>query len=908
MTIGDRTANRINKAEEIMDTWHVDLTGPISFVETDKYRYRIPSLGGSIYALVVVDEASRYVWVIPIRNKSDAAQELIDLINRVETKFSNRNLKLKRLHSDQGKEFINEKLSKFLKDKGIDQTTSPAYLPQYNSIVERMNQWLNNCVKSMIEECKGPQSLWGNGLVYSAQIHNVLPIASLHGQVPAMVFGEAEETITRHVKEKFKVFGCNAYPILEDKYRGKYQNNRVKGINLGWHEIEQRYSILLLTDNIKELRVIKAVDVEFNENEFSYLAEMKQLIITKSEQAMTKLGIKGEEYEVEQIVDHKVQNKNKFYLVLWKGYRKPTWVSKDNLTNCKDKLIEYLNAAKDESFNAEHCYTAVEDVSLQYVEPKGFKQAMNDKYNKEWMIAVKEEVNSLTKRNVFTQLDHFPINKKPLKCIWVFKAKRDKNNEIIRWKARLVVQGFLQKEGEDYLETYAPTVRMKVLKLILAIATKDGLEMKQIDFDTAFLNANLVEELYAYVPEGFELGDDTSDISGIRCLKLNKALYGLKQAPREWNKEINTFLNSLGYYASDLDECLYQKIIENKRLYLTLFVDDMLAIYPKELETIWFNDKQQIGLKYNIKDMGDCEWIFNMKIERNRELRQLSLSQEAYLTKVLTEYNYNSNMRTITTPFHYEDISKVNETNYTTQYEIEPLTSEQQSIYRSKVGAVLYAANITRVDLQFIIGTLARYVSKPLGKHMLAIDRVLKYINITKDRKLSFDYSDPKNRIEQIDAVVYTDSDWATDITDRRSTTGWLVMINNSPVAWQSKKQSTVATSTAEAEYYAIGEAVKEALFIRQWIKHYYYNHDLTIPIIKSDNDGAILMSDHATDHNRTKHIDVKHHFIRQHTHRKDVKIEYIETSKQLADILTKAVKSVVYQRLIGMIYKEPNK
>ena len=121
-----------------------------------------------------------------------------------------------------------------MKDKGIDQTTSPAYLPQYNGLVERMNQTLNNCVRSMLEECKGPQSLWGNALIYAGQIHNILPIASLNGQIPAIVLGQEKETINRHVKEKYKVFGCNAYPIIESMDKGKFQNNRVKGINLGW--------------------------------------------------------------------------------------------------------------------------------------------------------------------------------------------------------------------------------------------------------------------------------------------------------------------------------------------------------------------------------------------------------------------------------------------------------------------------------------------------------------------------------------------------------------------------------------------------------------------------------------------------------------------------------------------------
>ncbi|MGZ8855927.1 MAG: reverse transcriptase domain-containing protein, partial [Nitrososphaeraceae archaeon] len=130
------------------------------------------------------------------------------------------------------------------------------------------------------------------------------------------------------------------------------------------------------------------------------------------------------------------------------------------------------------------------------------------------------------------------------------------------------------------------------------------------------------------------------------------------------------FLNTLGYYASDLDECLYQKIIDNKRIYLTLFVDDTLAIYPKELEEVWIKDKEQIGTKYIIKDLGNCEWIFNMKLERDRKTRQLTLSQEAYLTKVLTEYGYNTNMRTVKTPFQCNDIDKVEQQQSTICYEL----------------------------------------------------------------------------------------------------------------------------------------------------------------------------------------------------------------------------------------------
>jgi hypothetical protein len=245
-------------------------------------------------------------------------------------------------------------------------------------------------------------------------------------------------------------------------------------------------------------------------------------------------------------------------------------------------------------------------------------------------------LNSQHKNGTFKEMDKFPIGKKLLKCIWVFKAKRDKDNNIIRWKARLVVQGFMQIEGIDFTDTYAPTMRMEQLKLILALAAKNDWEVKQLDYKTAFLNADIDEEIYVQVPEGYEFGDYTVS-KGIVCLRLRKALYGLKQAPYLWNKEIKKFLNSLGYYATDIDECLFQKVIGNQRIYLTLYVDDTIAIYPKQLENIWLEDKMKLSNKYQVEDLGDCQWIFNMKIERNRKQRQLTLSQEAYLTKVVED-------------------------------------------------------------------------------------------------------------------------------------------------------------------------------------------------------------------------------------------------------------------------------
>jgi hypothetical protein len=236
------------------------------------------------------------------------------------------------------------------------------------------------------------------------------------------------------------------------------------------------------------------------------------------------------------------------------------------------------------------------------------------------------------------------------------------------------------------------------------------------------------------------------------------------------------------------------------------------------------------------------------------------------------------------------------------------LNANEQSIYRAKIGSIAYAARNTRYELQFIVGFLARHVSAPKVKHMKAIDRVLKYIALNKSRKLLFDFS--KSKDADCNIIIYTDADWASDTSDRKSTTGWLLTIDGNAIIWQSKKQHTVAQSTAEAEYYALGDGTKEALFLKQWFNYYYPMNinNQTIPLyitLKSDNNGAILMADHPTDHNRTKHIDIKYHFIREHIHNKSIKIEYVDTANQLADILTKTVKPAVFKNLVNIISKE---
>jgi hypothetical protein len=421
---------------------------------------------------------------------------------------------------------------------------------------------------------------------------------------------------------------------------------------------------------------------------------------------------------------------------------------------------------------------------------------------------------------------------------------------------------------------------MKSLKYMLALAAHNDWEIRQIDFDTAFLNATLKEDIYVQIPEGYRGQFPPGSV-----LKLNRALYGLKQAPREWWLELDAFLNTLDYQASQLDPCLYTKVVNGKRIYLAVYVDDTMAFFDKALEATWLEDKAKIAAKYKIKDLGECEWILNMAVKRDRVNRTITLSQQTYVEDLLQTFGMDQ-CKPASTPFKYEDLTVLPD-----GCEPHVLNEEEHEEYRSIVGSLLYAANWTRLDLSYVVGVLARFVAKPYNYHLEAAKHVLRYLNGTKDKHLTFGTSTDADKL-----IIYSDSNWAGDRVDRKSTGGHVSVFHGHPIVWQSKKQKTIALSSAEAEYYALGEAVREALFIRQWYK-VYTGRTLAVHI-KEDNQGAIYMSDHPTNHSRTKHIDIQHFFIREHAKNKDVEITYIPTTDQLADILTKATSKATFLSL----------
>ena len=509
------------------------------------------------------------------------------------------------------------------------------------------------------------------------------------------------------------------------------------------------------------------------------------------------------------------------------------------------------------------------------VAPETYNQAVE---SKEWRDSMWNEIQALQNRGCWEKV-RTPPGVKLIKSKYVYKIKKDWQGNVSKRKSRLVVQGFLQEEGVDYYETYAPLPKSATFRLMLALTKTHKLHLHQLDVDSAFPYADLEEYVYMTPPPGMDMPEGY-------CLRLLKSLYGLKQAPRNWNKNIVTYIKSLGFKQCVLDNCLFVKHVNNEIYLISLYVDDILVAGSnlKEVERI----KRQFTVRYEMKDLGELNFYLGMKISRTDDF--IKLDQTGYIRDILKKYDYllqGHDGRTYNTPMERDLKLRKHERQF--------MTTKQQ-VYVSKfpyqniVGALLYLALNTRPDISYAVGVLARFNSYPTYRSCKAIIRLLLYLRHTQTRGIQF-------RGDELNLFGYSDADWAGDLDTRRSTTGYVIYAAGGPIAWQSKLQTTVAVSTMEAEYMAAFGAIQELI----WLKGVLRELGILIvdPIkLNMDAKSAIALAKNPMHHKRSKHIDIKYHWLREHTYENGtVNPEHCATEDMVADIMTKALAADLHTK-----------
>ena len=499
-------------------------------------------------------------------------------------------------------------------------------------------------------------------------------------------------------------------------------------------------------------------------------------------------------------------------------------------------------------------------------EPASYREAMRSVDQDHWVSAMNEEIDSLKQNNTWELVD-LPAGRKVIKSKWVYRLKFDSDGNPVRYKARLVAKGFTQIFGLDYDETFSPVARLDSMRILLALAAQEDWEIHQIDVKTAFLNGELDEEIYMQQPEGYSRTGQEIKV----CLLL-KALYGLKQASRQWHIKLNKALTSLDFISISADPCVYINRTDGIITILVVYVDD-ITLLGNSLQHIKAV-KDSLGHLFQITDLGEMSHYLGFQIIRNRPDRSISIDQHKYIGDVLNRFRMND-CTALRTPFaagmlltHNIDPVKNNDPSFITQYQ-------------SLIGSLMYAMLGSRPDLSYSVGKLSQFASNPTSDHMAAAKQVLRYLRGTQDLRLVYG--------GETDNVLhgFSYSDWGSDPNDQQSTTGYTFRIAGGAVSWASRKQPTVALSTTEAEYMATSDAARHAIWIRSFLTELSFPQN-SPTVLSVDNKGAIDLANNPVHHKRTKHINIRHHFIRECLDQSIIKLDHVSTCDNISDILTK--------------------
>ncbi|GKA85619.1 retrotransposon protein, putative, ty1-copia subclass, partial [Tanacetum coccineum] len=510
---------------------------------------------------------------------------------------------------------------------------------------------------------------------------------------------------------------------------------------------------------------------------------------------------------------------------------------------------------RDESNMAAYAFVAAEEEDTH--EPLTYQEAVACEDSSKWKAAMKEEMDSLRKNKTWELVDH-PAGQKLVSCKWLFKIKEGiEGVQKPRYKARLVARGFTQRAGIDYNEVFSLVVRHTSIRVILALTACKDYELEQLDVKTTFLHGNLEEVIYIRQPPGYEQGNKV-------CL-LNKSLYSLKQSPRQWS------------YAP------------GEYIYLLLYVDDMLIACKSKAEI--GSAKSLLKKEFDMKELGEAKKILGMEIVRDRSRKILRVSQSGYVSKILNNFRID-NGKSVQMPLggHFKLSLK--------DCPVRDCDVERMSKvpYANAVGSLMYLMVCTRPDIAYAVSVVSRYLANPGKNHWEAVKWILKYLRGTANVSLVYG----TDRGNHVDVTGFVDSDYAKDPDKGRSITGYAFLVQRCVVSWKATLQHVVALSTTEAEYMALTEAVKEAIWLRGLLEE--LGVELNTVAVNCDNQGAIHLSRNHIFHERTKHINVRYHFIREVLEAKTVEVLKVGTEHNAADALTKVVPGHKLQHCLELL------
>jgi hypothetical protein len=523
--------------------------------------------------------------------------------------------------------------------------------------------------------------------------------------------------------------------------------------------------------------------------------------------------------------------------------------------------------------------------SSSTLEPTSLAEARTRPDGEKWIKAAISEISAHLDNGTW-ELQQLPHGKRAIGSRWVFKVKHNADGSIERYKGRLVAKGYAQQEGVDYTDTFAPTARFGALRAVIALAAKEDLELDSVDISTAFLNGDIDADVYMKIPEGVKI----EGAEGHQwVLKLLKGLYGIKQGPRIWSKKLHEVLTKLGFNRLECDHSVFIYDKDNVKVIVPVYVDDLI-IASKSREAI-SSFKSNLAVHFKIRDLGPMTQILGIKLERDRKTRQITLSQATFIDTLLSKYANYTAFNSADTPMTNEPLSE--KMCPTTDEEKEKMASVP---YREVVGKLLYLSITTRPDISYAVGVLCRYNANPGPKHWAAVKHLLRYLKGTKNYKLYYSSDDTSEPF-----VTYCDADLGGNVDNSRSTAGYVMKIGGGAVMWGSRLQRHVSLSSTESEYTTASATGCEVMWMRYFFDELGY--DMSKPsTLWMDSNSAIQVAKNPEHISTMKHVHRCYNWIRERVEDAQIRVGHIPGSENPADIFTKPLSRVKFQRFRDML------
>jgi hypothetical protein len=806
--------------------------------------------------------------------------------------------KIRKVRSDNGTKFKNTNIEKFLDKEGIGHEFSVPYTPQQNRIVERKNRTLIEAARTMLDEYKISDQFWAEAIntachaishLYLHKILNKTAYELLLDKKPNVsyfrVFGSKCFILNKKLKNsKFapkvdecflfgyasnahgycvfnKTSGCVevACDVTFNESNGS-QGEQVDGI-VGMEESPSKAIKKLATGEIKpqeqgdqddddDMLMFRGSSTSTSAaqpgnsghtsgDSGSPIRNIRTIQITEVDPSTPHQDQSQAEEEVEPI-QHKAQVPHpRIHQIIQKDH--PV----DNI------LVSISKGVTTRSRLATFCeyYSFVSSVESLKVE-----EALDDP---DWVMAMQEESNNFTWNEVWSLLERPKQNIIGTK--WVFRNKQDEHGVVTRNKVRLVAKGFTQIEGLDFGETYAPAARLESIHILLAFATYHDFKLYQMDVKSVFLNGPISELVYVEQPPGFEDSKFPNHV-----YKLHKTLYGLKQAPRVWYECLKDFVLRKGFEIGKADPTLFTHKVNKDIFVCQIYVDDI--IFGSTNQSWCENFSRIMTKRFEMSMMDELTFFLGFQIKQLK--KGTFICQTKYTKDILKKFDME-NAKPIKTLMPTNGHLDLNEDG----------KAIDQKVYRFMIGSLLYLC-ASRPDIMLSLCMCARFQANPKECHLMVVKRILRYLVYTPYLDLWY----PKG--STFNLLGYFDSDYAGCKVDRKSTSGTYQFLGRSLVSWSSKKQNSAALSTAEAEYVAAGACCAQLLWMRFTLSDFGCKFS-KIPLL-CDNESAIELANNPVNHSRTKHINIRYHFLGDHETKGDIVLSHVNTDKQLADIFAK--------------------